>query len=409
MREWRKWSEKTLLPWYNAYKFFSTYAKVDRWMLPERPVSIENLMDRWILSRLQTLKSRVEREMERYHLFNVVPALLDFIEDMTNSYIRMNRVRFWGDMAVAEDKAAAYFTLHTCLEELSRIMAPFAPFLAEHIHRELIPFGGGRKTPESVHLCSYPVARKDRVDEQLERAVELMQNVVMLGRQQRNEKKVKVKIPLAKLVCIHRDGDLLAKLARFEGYIKSELNVKTVEYSDNEREYLLPVIRPNLPVLGKRLGKRMGKFMNSIRQLSPEQIYHLEEQGSVELEGETFVLEDFLISRKPKEGTFLVSNEVISIDLDCNPTEELLREGTAREVVNRIQKTRKEMGLNVSDRIRIRFRAERELAAAIEEHRSYIEGEVLAVSLEASEERGEHRFDVEGKSLELAITRVGEA
>ena len=399
---------KTLLPWYNAYKFFSTYAKVDGWVFPEDAPPVENLMDRWILSRLQTLKGRVEGEMESYHLFNVVPALLDFIEDMTNSYIRMNRTRFWGETSVAGDKGAAYFTLHACLEELSRIMAPFAPFIAEHIHRELIPFSGGREVPPSVHLCSYPVAETGRTDEQLERAVELMQNVVLLGRQQRNEKKVKVKIPLAKLVCIHRDGELLAELARFEGYIKSELNVKAVEYSDDERERLRPVIRPNLPVLGKRLGKRMGKFMNSIKRLSAEQIYRLEEAGSVEIDGERFVLEDFLIGREPRDGACLISNEVISIELDCNPTKELLREGTAREVVNRIQKTRKEMGLNVADRIRVQFVADGELAVAIEEHRSYIEGEVLAVSLEESKEKGEHSFEVEGKSLELTITRSGE-
>ena len=250
---------KTLLPWYNAYKFFSTYAKVDDWSVPEKPPVIENLMDRWILSRLQSLQVRIEREMECYHLFNVVPALLDFIEELTNGYIRMNRNRFWGSESATDDKPAAYFTLHTCLEELSCIMAPFTPFTAEYIYGNLAPFRRRQEEAlSSVHLCPYPEVDREKVDEKLERAVKLMQNVIVLGRQQRNEKKVKVKIPLGKLVCIHPDEDLLRELKRFEGYIVSELNVKKVDYSHEERDYLHPVARPNLPVLGKRLGKRMG-------------------------------------------------------------------------------------------------------------------------------------------------------
>ena len=397
---------KTLLPWYNAYKFFSTYVRVDGWCLPEKSPAVGNLMDRWILSRLQTLKGRIEREMERYHLFNVVPALLDFIEDLTNSYIRLNRSRFWGDENAEQDKSAAYFTLYTCLDELSQIMAPFAPFAAEYIYRELLFLKGTGGTPESVHLCDYPMAEAGRVDDKLERAVGLMQQVILLGRQQRNEKKVKVKIPLAKLVCIHSDGDSLVELAQLEGYIKSELNVKTVEYSNRERDYLHPVARPNLPVLGKRLGKRMGGFMKSIRQLSPDQIYHLEEKGVLELDGESFRRDDFLIGRRPKEGKNLVSNGMISIDLDCHLTEDLLKEGMAREVVNRIQKTRKEMGLNVDDRIKISFFADEQLASVIREHRAYIRGETLAVSLEASDKKGGNAFDVEGHPLGLTIARV---
>ena len=394
---------KTLLPWYNAYKFFSTYAGVDGWRLPEEAPTIENLMDRWILSRLQTLKGRIEREMERYHLYNVVPALLDFIEDLTNGYIRMNRSRFWGSESDAEDKSVAYFALYTCLEELSQIMAPFTPFTAEYVYRHLIPFKKSDRAPVSVHLCSYPCEDKNRVDEKLERAVELMQNVVVLGRQQRNEKKVKVKIPLGELVCIHPDGELLKELGRFESYIRGELNVKSIRYSDRERDYLHPTARPNLPVLGKRLGKRMGAFMKVIRALSPLQIYQLEEKGFLELEGETFATEDFLISRSPKAGTNLISNEVISIDLDCRPTEEFLREGTAREVVGRIQKTRKEVGLNVDDRIQVTYHAGPELASIIQEHRDYIAGEVLALSMDPSDQKLEHDLDVEGHALKLTI------
>ena len=398
---------KTLLPWYNAYKFFSTYAQVDQWVLSDQGAGLHNLTDRWILSRLQTLKKRIEREMERYHLFNVVPALLDFIEDLTNGYIRLNRSRFWGDDRRNPDKFAAYFTLYVCLMELSQIMAPFAPFLSEYIYKKMTSFSGNPTLPQSVHLCSYPTTDTRFIDEKLERAVELMQQVLLLGRQQRNDKKIKVKTPLSKLVCIHPDAELLQELARFDSYIKVELNVKAIEYSDREKDFLVPVARPKLPALGKRFGKRMGTFMKSISQLSAQQIYQLEAKGFIELEGESFILEEFLITRRPKKGSNVIANEAISIDLDCRLTDELIREGIAREVVNRIQKTRKEMNLNVDDRVAITFCTKNKLTAVIREHQSYIMRETLAISMEESAKMGEYSYDVDKHTLSLTLVRAG--
>ena len=163
-------TRRALLPWYNAFSFLRTYAEIDEWS-PDKGLHVgENILDQWILSRLQTLKARVGEEMEAYRLYNVVPQLFSFIEDLTNWYIRLNRSRFWGEDITA-DKIAAYSTLYTTLYELSLVMAPFAPFLSEHLYGQLAALGGGEATPGSVHLCDYPEPEVQSVRPELETAV----------------------------------------------------------------------------------------------------------------------------------------------------------------------------------------------------------------------------------------------
>lgn len=396
---------RALLPWFNSFKFFSTYAQVDGFNIDKHKVVSKNITDQWIISNLQTLKQNVAKEMEVYHLYNVVPALFTFIEDLTNWYIRLNRGRFWGE-GLSDDKKAAYSTLYHCLNELGMVMAPFAPFLSEYIYRELKNFSEDNNRPVSVHLCDYPIADESLINSKLEDAVSRMQQIILLGRQKRTDVKIKVKTPLARLTVIHQNKDILDEIKKLETYIQTELNIKTVDYSQEESKYINLYAKPNLPVLGKRLGKRMGQFMKAIKGLTSEQLEKIEETGSIQLQGETFTADDFLIFREAKEGTEAVSNRLISIDIDTKLTDELLAEGLAREVVNRIQRTRKDIDLNVADRIFIECQCSGRLKQAVESNMDYIKGETLATSLDIKEAVNGVTFDIEGDELILSIKKA---
>jgi len=396
---------RALLPWFNSFKFLQTYAGIDSWKADSNPATPVNITDQWILSRLQTLKANVAREMAEYKLYNVVPALFEFIEDLTNWYIRLNRSRFWVE-AVTDDKYTAYQTLYTTISELTVCMAPFAPFLSEHIYQELAEFteeASSRDT--SVHLLTYPEAEESLIQPVLEQAVSRMQNIILLGRQKRNQVKIKTKTPMAKLTIIHEDQTMLDEIARLENYIESELNVKTIAYSTDEDKYINLYAKPNLPVLGKRLGKELNKYRMLIQDLDAKQLNQLQEQGSLTLDGESFSMEDILVFREAKEGLEALSNRFISIDMDCELNDDLIDEGLAREVVNRIQKTRKDIGLNVTDRIQIKYATNDRLSLAIEKHKDYIARETLCTDFVA-EEADTHSFDVEGNELKLDIEKT---
>lgn len=399
---------RALLPWFNAFKFFTTYAEVDGWNVREHFESGDNITDNWLLSNLQTLKQTISREMEAYRLYNVVPGLFRFIEDLTNWYIRLNRQRFWGE-GLEADKRAAYSTLYTAVLELSQAMAPFAPFLAEHIYRELLAFDPQREqAPESVHLCRYPEADESLIEPELERAVDRMQQLILLGRQKRNQVQIKTKTPLASLTIIHKEQGLLDEIAKLEDYIRAELNVKEVRYDSDEARYIDLYAKPNLKRLGKRLGKQMKHFKALIEGLDAAALAELEENGEITLDGERFETDDILIFREAREGSDALSNRYISIELDCELNDALIAEGLAREVVNRVQKSRKDAGLNVDDRITLTLQADAELRAAIEAHRDYIAEETLATELSLSDDAQEReQAAVDGHALSLSLTKVG--
>jgi isoleucyl-tRNA synthetase len=368
---------RALLPWYNSFKFFSTYAQVDGFKASkDGTLATDNILDQWLLSKLQTLVKNVSQEMQNYRLYNVVPELFNFIEDLTNWYIRLNRRRFWEE-GMTPDKTAAYSTLYTTLESLSRLMAPFAPFLADHIYQELKGFGG--KTEESVHLCSFPEADEARINSTLEIAVGRMQQVVLLGRQKRINEGVKVKTPLNTLKVIHQDQDLLKEMSKLEEYIKIELNIKNIQYLTNESDFVVLSAKPNLPVLGKKLGKEMGAFKPLIEKLSSVDVQRIENGEKVKINNVDFDASEILVFRNAKPGTQAVTNRLITIDLDCTLDQNLIDEGLAREMVNRIQKTRKDSNFNVADRIEVSIFTTPELAKVFEKYQSYISSETLMV------------------------------
>ena len=396
---------RALLPWYNAFAFLQTYASLDRWTPQANADCGDNILDRWILSRLQTLKANIGVEMEGYRLYNVVPALFSFIGELTNWYIRLNRARFWAE-GLEADKVAAYGTLHTVVHELSIAMAPFAPFLAEHIYQALAELASADAKPLSVHLCSYPEANDDLKNPLLEDAVSRMQQVIELGRRQREDVKIGLRKPLRRLTIVHRDADLLAEIASLERYVKAELNVKEVRYEQDESKYIELFAKPNFPVLGKRLGKRMKQFQQHIQALDAERIEAFQEAGVIELDGETFDASEIDIFRQARPGTNAVSNRHVSIELDCQLDAELVSEGWAREFVHHVQRARKESGLHVSDRIGMVFAADSDLKQAILKHRDYVAGETLALSLEPGPVADAFQTAIDGRPVAFALAKA---
>lgn len=412
---------RALLPWFNSFKFFSTYAKVDGWKVDAKALheikvagdgamafagpASDNILDQWVLSKLQTLVKNVNHEMQNYRLYNVVPELFSFIEDLTNWYIRLNRRRFWEEEMTA-DKSAAYCTLYTTLENLSRMMAPFAPFLADHIFQELKSFGG--VTEDSVHLCAFPEAQEDMINSTLETAVDRMQQVVLLGRQKRIAEGVKVKTPLKTLKVIHQDQVLLNEMKKLEEFIKIELNVKNVEYLTNESDFVVLSAKPNLPVLGKKLGKEMGAFKVLIEKLSSADVQKIENGGKVTLNGVDFDANEVLVQRNAKPGTQAMTNKLITIDMDCTLDQDLIDEGLAREMVNRIQKSRKDSNFNVADRIECHVYTTPELAKVFEKYQSYISSETLMLKGVVSKDKlpGALVHDIDELPFELVVKRT---
>ncbi|MFY7992272.1 MAG: isoleucine--tRNA ligase [Bacteriovoracaceae bacterium] len=370
---------RALLPWYNSFKFFETYAKVDGWSAKKNFKLGNNILDRWLLSKLQTLITNVNAEMQAYRLYNVVPELMGFIDDLTNWYIRLNRRRFWDD-GLTQDKCEAYSALYTTLEALSGMMAPFTPFLADHVYLKLKDFGA--LTEASVHLCSYPEAKSEMINATLETAVDRMQQVILLGRQKRLLETIKVKTPLSVLKIIHQDKSLLNEIKKLEDYIQTELNVKTVEYHTDEENYIRLYAKPNLPVLGKKLGKEMGLYTKKIAEIGYKELAELESGKSVSIDGKEFTPEEILTFREAKAGTQAVTNRFITIDLNCTLDQKLIDEGLAREIVNRIQKTRKEMNFNVDDRIAIKVYTNEQLSKVFTEFKDYICSETLTKETE---------------------------
>ncbi len=387
---------KALLPWYNAYKFFNTYSQVDSW---EPKVEFSeykptHILDQWVISKMQTLIENTNKEMDQYKLYNVIPHLFDFIDDLTNWYIRLNRKRFWADNSAEHlpDKESAYHALYFTLRELSKLMAPFAPFLSEYLYLELDKLKSSNI--ESVHLCDYPIHDEALRSSVLEDAVKRMQEVILLGRQKRIQEKVKVKIPLRSLTIIHEDQAILDEIKKLEAPIKTELNVKQLEYATNELDYIRLYALPNSPVLGKKLGRDFKKYKDLIGQLSSDDIVKLEDKGSLKLEDIEFSQNEILVYREPKEGSQALSNRYISIDMSCDLDDELINEGISREVVNRIQKSRKEKNFSVEQRVAINFQGDEKIIKIIKDFEAHISKESLISECKYDNSSAEFNFEI---------------
>ena len=360
---------------YNTYGFFALYANVDGWNPDSRLATPESEIDKWILSKLNSLVKEVTAAYEAYEPTKAGRAVSDFVQDdLSNWYVRLNRKRFWGGEMDA-DKQAAYYTLYTCLKTVAQLMAPNAPFYADRLYRDL--------TDETVHLSTWPVADEAMINLELERSMSLAQQATSMILSLRKRAEKNVRQPLQKAVIPAPDQETLEALLRVEDLIKSEVNVKEmviVRAEDSEIK-LVKKIKPNFKVLGKKVGGMMKQLAAAIAQMSQEDIAAFEAAGTFTLCDYALVAEDVDIITEDMPGWLVANNGVITIALDIELTAALIEEGIARELINRIQNLRKSSGLEITDRIAVQLENREEIAAAVKNCNEYIASQVLATSL----------------------------
>ncbi len=344
---------------WNAYAFFTLYADIDKFDPSKYDLkkSKLTLMDKWILSKLNSLVKLVDEHLAKYEITDSSRAMGDFCDLLSNWYIRRGRERYWGS-EMTDDKAAAYATLYTCLVTLAKISAPYTPFISEMIYQNLVPsFFAGE--PKSVHLCSFPVADEKMIDTELERAMDGVTDIVVLGRAARNAGNLKNRQPLAEMVVVTARN--LALSDEEKAIILDELNVKKLTEADDAGKYISYKLKPQLKTLGPKYGKKLGAISQFLANCNAEEVVAAVKNGGTyelpDLEV-TLLEEDLQILTESAKGYVAAADNGITVALDTALTEELIDEGVERELVSKIQNMRKEAGFEVTDRIEIYFTAE---------------------------------------------------
>lgn len=392
---------QALIPLWNAYVFLSTYTRIYKWE-PEKEVKPEADIDRWILSLLQKLMHDVKEGMDLYELNRAVEPFVGFIDQLTNWYIRRSRNRFWSEEATP-DRNQAFATLYTVLKQVVKIAASFTPFLCEAIFLKLRQ----PDDPESVHLCDFPVYQSSLRDLKLEEEMANVQTVVSTAHSLRKEHKLKVRQPLACAHVVAADPVALEALKRQKNLIAEELNVKEVRYSSEEKNFVMLIAKPNFRILGKKVGKWMNAVQKAIQEFDQAKLSILLQGNDLPIlvEGEQIVLtpEDLAVERKVLGGAVAATEKGITIVLDTALNEELLMEGLARELVNKINSMRRDLGFAVTDRIAVVIQTTDRVRESFEKHRDYICGEVLAISVLFDTCEDGIEWDLNGESAKIAI------
>lgn len=368
-----------IIPLWNAYSFFVTYANIDQMVPQGEPEHPENPLDRWILSEMERTVGEVIRQMDSYDLQKAIAPVADFIDLLNNWYIRRSRRRFWkseNDL----DKRQAYETLYAVLHKLIRVAAPFIPFITEEIYQNLRT----ESMSESVHLCDFPVADETRRDQDLEMKMNITRQAVSMGRALRSMHSIKIRQPLKALHLVTRNKEEKKVLREMEDIIREELNVKEVVFRENEEELVEYTAKPNYRKLGKQLGKDMKAAAKKIEALDMDEIQSLLEGATLSIDLGTRPLditqEDVVIQRNEKENLKVLNEGSLTVALDPEVTPELKLEGTVRDIVRSVQNLRKEEGLDVTDRIHLYIHGSQQVKDAVENFEEHLISETLAVS-----------------------------
>lgn len=373
---------------YNTYSFFSLYANVDKFNYSEAEVPMEKRpeIDRWIISLLNTLVKEVTEYYETYEPTRAGRAISDFVgENLSNWYVRLNRKRYWGG-EYDEDKISAYQTLYTCLETVAHLMAPIAPFFADRLFLDLNAVTGKDKS-ESVHLAKFPAFNEALIDSNLETCMQLAQQTSSLILALRRKADKKVRQPLSKAVVPAQDETSYKQLLYIADLVKAEVNIKELEIipADADMDNLVKKIKPNFKTLGKKYGKQMKEIAQAMTAFGKAEIVEIEREGQYLLALPTgdvkLELEDVEIITEDMPGWLVANEGKLTVALDITVTDELLREGIARELVNRIQNIRKSNGYEIVDKIVVEIESREEIAEAVKEYANYIASQTLANSV----------------------------
>ncbi len=393
---------------YNTYSFFALYANVDGFDYSEPDVAWEKRpeIDRWILSLLNSLVKDVDSYLDSYEPTRAGRAISDFVNDnLSNWYVRLNRRRFWGG-GITEDKLSAYQTLYTCLETVAKLMAPIAPFYADKLFCDLIAVTG-RESVESVHLADFPVCHEELIDKSLEERMQMAQSISSMVLALRRKVNIKVRQPLHTLMIPVLDSHQQESIEAVKQLILSEVNVKEMKFVENTAGILVKRIKPDFKKLGPRYGKIMKPLAAAIQQMSQDDINAFEKAGSFALKVND---QDVQLDRADVEiisediPGWLVANEGrLTVALDITVTEELRKEGLARELVNRVQNLRKSSGFDITDKVNLFILSNDMIDDAIREYRDYIANQVLAASIEIEDEAVSDAVELDFEDFKLSV------
>lgn len=390
----------------STYNFFAMYANVDGFTgeEPQVPVAERHELDRWILSVLNTLIKNVTEAFDSYEPTNAARAISDFVQsDLSNWYVRLSRKRFWGGN-FDTDKIAAYQTLYTCLDTVARLMAPIAPFFADRLFRDL------NETPESVHLADFPVYDAAVVDTALEHRMDVAQRLTSLVLSLRKKANIKVRQPLAKMLVPAVDAAASATIEAVSDIVRTEVNVKELQVVAPDNEVFVKRVDPDFKKLGPKFGKLMKQAAALIKAFSADQIRTLERDGSIDLEidGTTtrVDLADVKVISEDIPGWLVANEGALTVALDIEISPELFNEGLARDIINRVQRYRKEQNFDITDHVNIRFMPCAELEATLAEYSKYIAEQVLADSITVGDVNDKNIviFDIDDLKIGARIT-----
>ena len=376
---------------YNTYSFFSLYANVDGFEYKEAdvPMAERPEIDRWILSVLNTLVKEVDTCYSEYEPTKAGRLISDFVNDnLSNWYVRLNRKRFWGG-EFTQDKLSAYQTLYTCLETVAKLMSPIAPFYADKLYMDLVT-ATGRDNVISVHLAKFPEYKEDMIDKELEVRMQMAQDVTSMVLALRRKVNIKVRQPLQCIMIPVVDEEQRAHIEAVKALIMSEVNVKDIKFVDGAAGVLVKKVKCDFKKMGPKFGKQMKAVAAAVAEMSQEAIAELEKNGSytLQLDGTDVLVEatDVEIFSEDIPGWLVANEGKLTVALDVTVTEELRREGIARELVNRIQNIRKSSGLEITDKIKITLSKNQQTDDAVNEYKDYICNQVLGTSLTLTDE-----------------------
>ena len=397
---------------YNTYSFFALYANIDNFNYKENEIKFEEKpeLDRWIISELNTLISKVEKFYEDYEPTKAAREISDFvIDNLSNWYVRLSRRRFWkGEYEL--DKISAYQTLFTVLANICKISAPISPFFMDKMFQDLTRNIDG-KFSESVHLESFPVSDTSKIDKDLQEKINYAQIISSLTLSLRAKEKIKVRQPLNRILIPVDSVNKKNIINSVSEEIKREVNVKNIEFIEGKSDLLVKSIKPNFKKLGPKYGKFMKEISSQINLLENTRILELEKTGKIDLiidkKSITFNVDDFDISSKDIEGWLVANERNLTVALDINIDQELMEEGIAREIVSKIQNLRKSNGFEVTDRISLNFSGDFEIEKAINNNLEYIKSETLANAIQFNvQQEGGHEIFFDKLKTKIFITKV---
>lgn len=395
---------------WNTYAFFVLYAEIDKFNPAEYKLKDCKLalMDKWVLSRLNTLVRNVSSKLDEYNIIDAGREIQNFTDDLSNWYVRRCRERYWGK-EMTEDKKSAYVTLYTVLTTMSKTIAPFTPFMAESVYQNLVA-NFFENEPRSVHMCEFPKCDESLIDEKLEQSMSTVLDVVVLGRSARNNANIKNRQPLGKMFVACEEKTELD--AEYIGIIAEELNIKNVEFTSEKGKFVTYSLKPQLRTLGAKYGKVLNVIRTYLAECDADAVVSTVKSGSkfnVTLEGVNVELaeEDLLISTISREGYVSVADKGITVVLDTNLTEELLREGLMREIISKIQTMRKEADYEVVNHINLQFSGSEKIEKIFEENGEEIKSVILCDNVSKGTD-GEFvkEWDVNGEKVVFAIAKV---